>query len=195
MLPGRAAQRRLIAFARFAIASMMLTSVVIIPARAQPSLADEYAVKAAFLYKFGLFVQWPTTAFSSPGSAVNLCIVGENPFGNSLDTVVAGQQINGRDVVIRRMQTVEPGSSCHILYVGGSKEQSKAEIIDTVRGHPVLTVTDGPTSTPGIIHFVLANNHIHFDIDDDAAAQNELVISSQLMNLALNIKRRSIEEE
>jgi hypothetical protein len=194
MKPGRAAQRRFIALARFSFVSIMLTSAVIITAQAQQSQADEYAIKAASLYKFGLFVQWPTAAFSSPSSPVNLCIVGDDPFGNSLDRVVSGQQINGRDVVIRRMKTVEPGSPCHILYAGGSKEQSKAEIIDTVRGHPVLTVTDGPASMPGIIHFVLANNHIHFDIDDEAAAQNELVISSQLMNLALNIKRRSKEE-
>ena len=193
MKPGRAAQRRFIALARFAIASMMLTSAVVITANAQ-SQADEYAVKAAFLYKFGLFVQWPTAAFSSPNSPVNLCIVGEDPFGNSLDTVVADQQINGRDVLIRRMKSVEPSSPCHILYAGGSAQQSKTEIIDTVRGHPVLTVTDDQASMPGIIHFVLANNHIHFDIDDEAAAQNELVISSQLMNLALNIKRRSKEE-
>lgn len=193
MRPGRAAQRRFIALARFSFVSMMLTFAVITTANAQ-SQADEYAIKAAFLYKFGLFVQWPTTAFSSLGSAVNLCIVGDDPFGNSLDTVVAGQQINGRDVVIRRMKTVEPNSPCHILYAGGSEEQSKAEIIDTVRGSNVLTVTDGPTSRPGIIHFVVANNRIHFDIDEEAAAQNELVVSSQLMNLALNIKQRSTEE-
>ena len=193
MKPGRATQRRFIALARFTFVSMMLTSAAIITANAQ-SQADEYAIKAAFLYKFGLFVQWPTAAFSSPNSPVNLCIVGDDPFGKSLDSVVAGQQINGRDVVIRRMQTVEPSSPCHILYAGGSEDQSKAEIIDTVRSHPVLTVTDDPASKPGIVHFVLANNHIHFDIDDEAAAQNGLIISSQLMNLALNIKRRSKEE-
>jgi hypothetical protein len=193
MKPGRTAQRLFIPFLGFAIASLMLTSTVIITANAQ-SQADEYAVKAAFLYKFGLFVLWPTTAFSSPNSPVNLCIVGEDPFGKSLDTLVDAQQINGRNVVIHRMKKVEPNMSCHILYAAGSEAQSEAEIIDAVRGQPVLTVTDGVVLEPGIIHFVLANNHVHFDIDADAAAQNDLRISSQLMNLALNIKRRSTEE-
>ena len=197
MKPGRTTKRLLIAlasvWARFFFVIIALTFAVITAANAQ-SQADEYAIKAAFLYKFGLFVQWSAAAFSSLSSPVNLCIVGEDPFGNSLDTVVAGQQINGRDVVIRRMKTVGPNSPCHILYAGGSEEQSKADILNAVRGHSVLTVTDGSTSGPGIIHFVVANNRIHFDIDEDAAAQNELVISSQLMNLALNIKRRSKEE-
>lgn len=152
----------------------------------------EYAVKAAFLYKFGLFVEWPNSAFSSPASPVNLCIVGEDPFGNSLDTVVTGTQINGRSVVVRRYKTVTRNISCHILYAGGSEEQSRAQIIETVSGNHVLTVSDGRNSRTdsGIINFVIADNRVRFDIDDEAAAHNGLVISSKLMSLALNVKRR-----
>jgi len=158
---------------------------------------DAYAVKAAFLYKFGLFVEWPESAFSSPDSPVNLCIVGEDPFGKSLDAVVAGAQVNGRNVVVRRLQTVGRNPSCHILYAGGSEEQSKSQIIETVRGSNVLTVSDGRLSgaDSGIINFVIADKRIRFDIDDEAAAQNKVVISSKLLNLALNVKRRTPKEE
>jgi YfiR/HmsC-like len=174
----------------FSVACMLLAPTV----RAQ---VDEYAVEAAFLYKFGLFVEWPDSAFSSPASPVNLCIVGDDPFGKSLDTVVAGAQVKGRNVVVRRLQTVGRNPSCHILYAGGSEEQSKAQIIQTVRGSNVLTVSDGQESEPdtAIINFVIADKRVRFDIDDEAAAENNMLISSQLMNLALNVKRHTPKEE
>jgi len=172
---------------------MALALAAINTAHAQ---VEEYAVKAAFLYKFGLFVEWPNSAFSSPASPVNLCIVGEDPFGKSLVTVVAGAQVNGHNVVIRRLQKVGRNPSCHILYVGGSGEQSRAQIIETVRGSNVLTVSDGrgSGSDSGIINFVIADNRVRFDIDVEAAAQNGLVISSKLLSLALNVKRRDSNE-
>jgi hypothetical protein len=189
--PGHTATRSRL-FARLLVLS---TCMLLAPAaRAQ---IDEYAVKAAFLYKFGLFVEWRDSAFPSPSSPVNLCIVGEDPFGKSLDAVVAGAQVKGRNVVIRRLQTVGRNTSCHILYAGGSEEQSKAQIIETVRGSNVLTVSDGEGSEldTAIINFVIADKRVRFDIDDEAAAENKMLISSQLMSLALNVKRRTPKEE
>lgn len=178
----------------FSFICMALALAGITTAHAQ---VEEYAIKAAFLYKFGLFVEWPDLAFSSPTSPVDLCIVGEDPFGKSLDTVVAGAQVKGRNVVIHRLKTVGRNPSCHILYAGGSEEQSKAQIIETVRGSNVLTVSDGrrSKSDSGIINFVIVDKRVHFDIDDEAAAQNGLVISSKLLSLALNVKRKTSNEE
>jgi hypothetical protein len=174
----------------FGFVGITLTFTAINAAQVQ---VDEYAVKAAFLYKFGLFVEWPDSAFTSPTSPVNLCIVGADAFGKSLDAIVTGQQINGREVVIRRLNKVERNPPCHILYAGGSEEQSEVEIIAAVRGSPVLTVSDGLNSSLSIINFVIADNRVRFNIDEEEAAQNELLISSQLMKLALNVKRRSKE--
>lgn len=156
----------------------------------------EYGVKAAFLYKFGSYVEWPATAFNSPSSTFNLCLVGsDNQFDSTLDKVVGSNRINGRDVVIRRLKMVERDSGCHILYIGGSEAQHGAQIVETVRGSNVLTVSDadGVGSGAGIINFVIANNRVHFDIDDEAAAQNGLVISSKLMSVALNVRRRTTQ--
>ena len=170
-----------------------LTPGVIATAHAQ---VQEYALKAAFLYKFGFFVEWPSSAFSSPASPVNLCIAGQDPFGESLDEAVAGERISGRNVVIRRLKTAGRDSGCHILYIGGSDAQSGSQIIEAVRGSSVLTVSDtrGSGSSAGIIDFVISGNRVRFDIDDEAAAQNGLVISSKLMSLALNVKRRTSKE-
>jgi hypothetical protein len=156
----------------------------------------EYAVKATYLYKFALFVEWPSAAFASPSSALNLCVTGDDPFGATLDTAVSGQRIGGREVVIRRLKTVGRGSGCHILYVGGSEAQYLGQIIAAVRGSGVLTVTDahGPGAVTGVINFVIKDNRVRFDINEEAAAQNGLAVSSKLLSLALNVKQRSLKE-
>jgi len=151
----------------------------------------ENAVKAAYLSKFGLYVEWPDTAFSSPSSALTLCVVGEDPFGAALDKTAADQRVDGRPIVVRRLKTVGRDSGCHILYIGGSDAPHTRQTIDTVRGSSVLTVSDARgTQVGAIINFVVKDNRVRFDIDDEAAAQNRLTISSKLLSLALNVKRR-----
>lgn len=151
----------------------------------------EYAVKAAYLYKFGFFVTWPSTAFASPSSAINLCVVGEDPLGATLDATVSGQRVGGHPVVIRRLNTIGRDSGCHILFVGGSDTQRTSQTLVAVRGSGVLTVTDaqGPGAM-GIVNFVIKDNRVRFDIDENAAAQNGLIISSKLLSLALNVKQK-----
>ncbi|MGP1678859.1 MAG: YfiR family protein [Burkholderiales bacterium] len=180
--------------AAIAFICVALTPGAIATAHAQ---VQEYALKAAFLYKFALYVEWPGSAFPSPTSPVNLCVAGEDSFGGGLGKAVAGERINGRNVVIRRLKTVGRDSGCHILYIGGSDAQRGAQIIEAVRGSSVLTVSDtrGSGSSAGIIDFVISDNRVRFDIDDEAAAQNGLVISSKLMSLALNVKRRTSSKE
>ncbi|HEY8097093.1 MAG TPA: YfiR family protein [Methylophilaceae bacterium] len=154
----------------------------------------EYGVKAAFLYKFGSYVEWPAAAFSSATSPFNLCLVGgDSQFGSTLDKVVGSNRINGRSVVIRRLKTAEKDSGCHILYIDGSEAQHSAQIIEVVRGSSVLTVGNAGGTGSAIIDFVIVDNRVRFDIDDEAAAQKGLVISSKLMSLALNVRRRTTQ--
>jgi len=156
----------------------------------------EYAVKAAFLYRFGSFVEWPAAVFVSPTSPFRLCIVGEDPFGSTLDQAVSGQQVGTRPIEVRRLKTVGRESGCQTLYIGVSEAPRLGQILETLRGSSVLTVSDGRASgtATGIIHFVIKNDRVRFDIDDEAAAQNGLVISSKLMSLALNVKRARPKE-
>ena len=168
--------------------------IAVVPGVVIAAEADslEYAVKAAFLSKFGLYVQWPDRAFSSPSSAVNLCIVGENPFGTMLDEAVNGQRIGGRTIVIKRLKAITRDSGCHIVYLGNAEAQRTGQTIEMLRGSSVLTVTDthDPGAAAGIINFVIKDNRVRFDIDEEAAAQNGLTISSKLLGLALNVKPR-----
>jgi hypothetical protein len=158
-------------------------------ARAQETV--ESAVKATYLYKFAPFVDWPQGSFASAEEPFTVCIIGHDPFGAVLDQAVKGQRIGSRAVEIKRMGILGPNSGCRIAYVGGSPEQSIGEALEFVRGTPILTVTDGADNMPrGIIRFVLDNNHVRFEIDDAAAAQNDLVISSKLLSLARSVKPR-----
>jgi hypothetical protein len=146
----------------------------------------EYAVKATYLYKFGFFVQWPAEAFAATNT-VNLCVLGDDPFGGTLDTAVKGQRIADRPIAVKRMKTITNGSGCHILYITGDSTQA----LEAVKGRSVLTVTDGhKTTAPGIINFVIKDNRVRFSIDDAAAAQNNLTISSKLLSLAVSVKPR-----
>jgi len=181
------------------LAAVVFICIALIPGAIATAHAQvpEYALKAVFLYKFGLYVEWPSSAFSSSTSPFNLCVAGEDPFGESLDKAVASERINGRNVVIRRLKTVGRDSGCHILYIGRSDAQREVQIIEAVRGSSALTVSDarGSRAGAGIIDFVISDNHVRFDIDDEAAAQNGLVISSKLLSLALNVKRRASSKE
>jgi hypothetical protein len=161
-------------------------------ARAQ-DLYLEKAVKAAYLYKFGGFVEWPAGAFPSPTSAFQLCVVGDDPFGPLLDRAVQGQQIKGRSITLRRLPVAERDAPCHIMFVSGSDAQSVPDGLAAVRGMPILTITDAArdADAKGIIHFVIRDNRVRFEIDDRTAAESGLSISSKVLSLAVAVRPRS----
>jgi len=187
------------AFARHA--RRLAASLVIVAAAASglrafaaaPAPAVEYAVKAAYLAKFALFLEWPDSAFAAPASPVTLCIAGNDPFGDTLNRVAEGERIADRPLEIRRIATVMRDSGCHIVFVGGSEAQSVAQGLAAVTGEPVLTVTDSARSpnATGMIQFVVQNGRVRFSVDDQAAAQSRLSISSHMLSLALSVKPRA----
>lgn len=148
----------------------------------------EYQVKAAYLQKLVSFVDWPAGSFPPPGAAINLCVVGDDPFGPALDQIVENQQVNGRPLVVRRLATVSGPSGCQILYIAGSKRQSIASVLQAVRGAPSLTVTDGPETPGSIVQFVVKQDRVRFTIDVAAASRNGLTISAKLLSLALAVR-------
>lgn len=161
-----------------------------LPAEAGPADSLEYAVKATFLYKFAGFVDWPAAAFESASSPVSVCVLGSDPVAVLIDHAAAGQQVAERPVVVRHLQTLTGESGCHILYVAANMPAAAAQ--NAMRGMPVLTVTDsaGAASARGIVTFVVQDNRVRFDIDDAAAAENGLTISSKLLSLARVVRPR-----
>lgn len=161
-------------------------------ARAQ-SDSLEYAVKATYLYKFVPFVEWPRGTFPAPTDPFVICVAGDDPFGEVLDRAVDGQRLGEHPIVISRMAQYDSGRTCHILYAMGSETQPAQSILQLARGLPVLTVTDAArgSDAKGIIHFLVLDNRVRFEIDDRSAATNNLRISSKLLSLAVATRPRS----
>ncbi|HLY58267.1 MAG TPA: YfiR family protein [Stellaceae bacterium] len=152
----------------------------------EPSL--EVAVKAAFLAKFGAYVDWPSSAFDGPSSPLTVCVSGNDPFGAALDKATAGQHVGDRAVAIKRVKLVTAHLGCQILFVGPNEAQTPKQALDAARGDSVLTVTDGAKGDAvGMIDFVLSDNRVRFNIDDQAASTSGLQVSSKLLSLALSV--------
>jgi hypothetical protein len=153
---------------------------------------SDFAIKAAYLSKFGGFIRWPDAAFSSDTSPITICVIGDSPVAGALQKVVSGRPSSARALEVRNVKTVAADSGCHIIFVGDTDAARVAQILGTLRGSGVLTVTDLPKmgTTPAVINFVIKENHVRFEIDEQAAIDNGLAISSQLLGLAVSVKTR-----
>jgi hypothetical protein len=147
---------------------------------------SEYQVKAAFLYNFGKFVEWPANDFASTNAPLIIGVYGEDPFGNDIAEVVQGRNINGHPVVTRDVSLSEL-KNCQILFIARSKQKSMNEILRALDGAGVLTVTENmdPAEPGFMINFVLENDRIRFEIDNTAAEKVGLKLSSKLLMLAI----------
>ena len=145
----------------------------------------EYEVKAAFLYNFTKFVEWPPDPRPDRGP-IRICVIGEDPFRESLDKIVAGKLVDGRSLTVRRIERAADARTCAIAFVSTSERTRLRSILETLRGANVLTVGDTRqfAEMGGVIGFVLRDNLVHFAVNLDAAKIQGLTISSRLLNLA-----------
>lgn len=152
----------------------------------RPLVTSEYAVKAAFLYNFAKFVEWPATAFRGPRDPMTLCILGEDPFGGELDQTVDGKTALGRPIVVRRFARPAGLEECRILFVSASEGPRFEQVLAAVGGRAVLTVGEEEVfgRAGGIISFVVRQDRVRFQIDRAAAARAGLNISSRLLEVA-----------
>ncbi len=160
---------------------------------AQSAISKEYQVKAAFLFNFAQFVEWPTNAFPTPQSPLVIGILGTDPFGLFLDELVRDEKVNGHPLVIHRYRRVEECETCHILFISTSEARQVDQILAKLKGRSLLTVAemDAFASRGGMIHFVTAQNKIRFRINVDATKAGQLTISSKLLKAAEIVTTRT----
>ena len=153
---------------------------------------DEYQVKAAFLYNFAKFVEWPPGTFTGPSDPIGICITGLNPFGSTLDTMVQGKKIGERIFAVRRIPDTQQAKGCQILFIGGAEWKRLRPLLDALKGAAILTVgeTDDFTAADGMIAFQIAGPRVRIQIDLETAEQSRLKISSKLLSLAEIVKRQ-----
>ncbi|HEX6639624.1 MAG TPA: YfiR family protein [Thermoanaerobaculia bacterium] len=153
---------------------------------AQTASPAEYRIKAAFLFNFMRFVQWPPTAFADERAPLVICVVGNDPFGAVLDQTLEGESVAARSIVARRVSDDESLDTCHLLFVSGSEKRRLGKVLQSVsRSAPVLTVSDidGFVAGGGTIGFFLERNRVRFEIDPAQAQRHGLKLSSQLLGL------------
>jgi len=167
-----------------ALLAMAMQAGWAVPAAPQ-SRSLEYAVKANYLYKFTPFVEWPPRAFASAAEPFSICVAGRDPFGRALDEAVRGKRVADRPVAVRRLEVVEKGMNCQVLFAGRSEAQGPAAMLQAVTGEPVLTVADEAVRG-AMIRFVLVDGRVRFDVDAAAAAAGGLAISSKLVGLSVS---------
>jgi hypothetical protein len=161
-------------------------ALVPVPASAQPS---EAAVKAAFLTKFAGYVDWPAGQRLAPGDPLQICIVGADPFGKMIDEAVRGQQVDGHPLALRRLGGPDGAEGCRLVFIAGNSARATADLLAAFRGRPVLTVTDGRAGPQrGMIHFVIADGRVRFDIDQVEAVHSGLNLNARLLGVALSVK-------
>jgi len=165
---------------------LIMTFSVSPMAPAQRSLPGEYEVKAAFLFNFAKFVEWPPSSFATPQSPFAICLLGQDPFGNVLDDTLRGKVIGDRPIVTRRLKDKAEARSCQIVFVSSSESAHLAEIIGSMPGSKLLLVgeTKGFAASGGTIEFTHEDNHVRFSINTDAADRSGLKYSSKLLALA-----------
>jgi hypothetical protein len=174
--------RALVRTLAVAIAAALVASA---PAVAEVS---DLAVKAAFIPKFARYVTWPASAPAGKTGQMVLCIIGDDPFGNMLNQAIAGQSVDGRPFVVKRLSSAAGASDCAIAFVDGPRS---GETLNALDRQPILTITDSRSgSQRGIIHFDIVDGRVRFFIDNAQAQARGLTISSRLLALAIGVNQK-----
>lgn len=153
--------------------------------QALPATLPEYALKAAYVYNFAKFAEWPEGAFQGAGAPMRLCVLGQDPFDGALDSI-AGKSVQSRELVISYPIWAEEARFCHILFISDSVNSRLPEIMTLLDGSPILTIGDTPgiALSGGVIGLENVGNRVRFQVNLDAAQRSGIRLSSRLLNLA-----------
>ena len=174
------------ALARLLLAGL-LSACLLLPGitNGQVKRSDVYAVMAVYTYNFAKFTQWPPASTPTPGSPLNLCLLGEDPFGLSLSQL-EGKTVKNHTLHIRRYPRVAVLEDCQIVFVSRSEDWRLDTILRELAQSPILTVSDIPdfARRGGMIAMQVIEQRVRFSINTAAAAQAGLQLSSKLLELA-----------
>jgi hypothetical protein len=169
----------------------MLALLHISVLNAQQPKVSEYQVKAIYLYNFGRFVQWPPNATAAKGDSFSICVLGQDPFGPSLDSTLAGETLDGKPLAAKRISTPRDAGECRILFISSTEENHLKEILAALDESSILTVSDIPAFSRrgGMIQFVLEGDKVRFEINLAKAETAKLTLSSELLKVASAVRR------
>ena len=150
----------------------------------------EYQLKAAFLFNFTQFVEWPSESFPTSQTPAVIGILGKDPFGAYLEEIIRGETINRHALVIRHFDNIEEVTNCHILFINVSDKSQVQSILKNIKGKNILTISEasGFSKLGGMIRLYTKDDKINIQINVDATKEEKLIISSKLLKLAEIVK-------
>ncbi len=161
-------------------------------ARAQDDATSlERRVKAAYIFKFAGYVEWPEGAFSQPDTPVTIAVFGDAEMAAELVQSTAGRAVDGRPVRIKRTRDPEATADAHMLFVGRAEIARLPQLAKHVRAKPVLILTDAPgaLNQGSMINFMLVQQRVKFEISLEEAERRGLKLSSRLLAVAHNVRK------
>ncbi|HYR89234.1 MAG TPA: YfiR family protein [Terriglobia bacterium] len=165
------------------IRSFVLGLLMLIPVMTFAQSVDEYEVKAAFLFNFTKFVEWPPAADLH---SFDTCILGDDPFGSTIDRLTRGKTVNGLPIQVRRLKEVADAKQCQIVFVSSVEKSKAARLAEAVRGTRILTVgeTEDFARAGGMVYLSMENSRVSLVINAAAAESSGLKVSAKLLALA-----------
>jgi hypothetical protein len=159
----------------------------------EASAAVARQVKAAYLYKFGNYVEWPGSAFVRPDSPIVIGVAGDDALAASLARVIVGKRIQGRGLEVRRVDVGQRMTGVHILFVGRMDADSLAGVVHATRGQPVLVVSDAAQAAAldSMVSFVVVDQRLRFKVALEPVASNGLKLSALMLTVAYQVKREA----
>ena len=171
---------------RLFVLSLLLLRVGTLVDAQEDSQPTEYQIKAAFIFNFAKFVEWPAAAFAKASSPIVVGVLGENPFQDALEKTIKNKTVDEHPVIIMQFRAATDATNCHILFISSSEKARLPQILKQLKGSSVLTVGEMPgfTEAGGMINFFLEGTKMRFHINNDAANGAGLKISSKLLKLS-----------
>ena len=168
--------------------AICLAIPLVLAAQPQRGRPTQYDVEAVYLFQFGKFIQWPTAPASD--EPFDICIMGQDPFAQTLDNTIAGETIGKSPLKDERIGSIDDAKRCRILFISASEDAHLDEILDRLGKMPVLTVSDVPSflARGGMIQFVVQDNRVRFEINVSTAKRAGLAVSSQLLKVAAAVR-------
>lgn len=166
----------------------LVSGLAATPAAAQPAVYPEEAVKAAFLYRFAAYVEWPAPAMQA-GQFV-IAVAGDEAVAAELERLLPDMSIHERPVRLRRVKGADELDGVHILYVGGDSDGNRRALLEDSAARPILVVTDGPGGLDdgGVINFISAGRNVRFEISLSAADRSGLKLGAGLLSVASRVE-------
>lgn len=167
-----------------------LTAVALLAVPPLAAAQAEQQVKAAFLYKFASYVEWPEAAFARPDAPFTIAVLGDDAVSAELEQVVAGRTVNDRRIAVRRVKAGDSLTGTHVLFIGNAESGRLAQLLPNAATQSILSVTEteGALAQGSVINFVIADRRVRFEISLQSAERSKLRLSSRLLAVATQVR-------